>query len=385
MRTRMIFVSTAQRRLEISKRFKIPPNDMEMGAYLFHLQFSTVDEAKAFFRDFSHLSPFFNFLLSAPSEQLIKIIPYNVLFKELKSINVEGEGQAFIAEVVNYFTSPKRKWRKFKHIFPNNNDLPKIMGILNVTPDSFSDGGKYLSKEKAVEHALKMEAEGADIIDIGGESTRPGAKEVKLDEELERVIPVIEEIRKHSTIPISIDSYKSVVAEQALKTGANIINDISGMIFDTEMKSVIERYACPVAIMHIKGRPGNMQNNPQYKDVTESVFNFLQNQYNVAKHLNDDKVIIDPGIGFGKTLQHNYKLIRDMVDFSFIDAPLLIGASRKSIIKKTLDVDASQSINGSVAVALLSIFKSANIVRVHDVLETKQAMKMVTAIENMEV
>ncbi|HJM46271.1 MAG TPA: dihydropteroate synthase [Candidatus Marinimicrobia bacterium] len=251
-----------------------------------------------------------------------------------------------------------------------------IMGILNVTPDSFSDGGMYSHLSKALSQAQSMEKNGADIIDIGGESTRPGAVPVSLEEEINRTIPVIEAIRKNSNISISIDTYKSEVAEKALLAGADIINDISGLTFDSRMIKIVKKFDVPVVLMHIKGTPRNMQTNPTYIDVIKELIIFFSFQIQKALDfgIKKEQIIIDPGIGFGKQLNDNFILIQRLKEFSELGFPILIGPSRKSFIGLTLDVPSEDRLEGTLASVSASILNGASIVRVHDVKEVKRAV-----------
>ena len=251
-----------------------------------------------------------------------------------------------------------------------------IMGILNVTPDSFSDGGKFIHLDKALSQAQYMEKNGADIIDIGGESTRPGAISVSVKEEINRTIPVIEEIRKFSNISISIDTYKSEVAEKALLAGADFINDISGFTFDSRMMEIVKKFDVPVVLMHIKGTPQDMQTNPTYIDVIKDLLEFFSFQINKALDFGIKKVqiIIDPGIGFGKQLNDNFILIRRLKEFSKLGFPILIGPSRKSFIGLTLDSPPEYRLEGTLAAVSAGILNGASIVRVHDVKEVKRTV-----------
>ena len=253
---------------------------------------------------------------------------------------------------------------------------PLIMGILNVTPDSFSDGGDFFEFGKAVDHALKMVDEGTDILDVGGESTRPGSKSISIQEEIDRTIPVIERIRKNTYIPISIDTYKSEVAEAAVKVGASIINDISGARFDPEILSVAQKYDTGLVLMHIKGTPKNMQKNPTYSDVVEEIIQNLRECVNSAVQvgIETDHIVLDPGIGFGKRWFDNYDIINRLGEFSKLNLPILIGLSRKSFLGKFLSTDPKLRLGGSLAANVLAIQNGANILRVHDVKETQQAM-----------
>jgi len=248
------------------------------------------------------------------------------------------------------------------------------MGVLNVTPDSFSDGGQFLDAKSAVFHALRMAEQGADIIDIGGESTRPGSDPVSINDELARVIPVIESIRGESTIPISIDTYKSIIARAAIAAGANIINDISGLNFDPEMVNIVRDHRVPIVIMHIKGTPKNMQIDPQYDDLIQEVIDYFQKQIDFCRNngVPKSKIILDPGIGFGKRLNDNFILIRELKRFTELGYPVLIGPSRKSFIGLTLDLPVEQRFEGTAAAITAGIMNGARIIRVHDVLEMKR-------------
>lgn len=258
------------------------------------------------------------------------------------------------------------------------------MGILNVTPDSFSDGGKYFSHkiniEKIVEDAVQMEKDGADFIDVGGESTRPGADEVSLDEELSRVIPAIEAIKKKVSIPISIDTYKSDVAVEALKAGAEIVNDISGFRFDSQMANVTANHSATCILMHIKGLPKNMQLNPVYSDVVEEVKDYLFESIIIAEEARVKQIIIDPGIGFGKNLNHNLTLINNIKEFRKTGYPVLLGLSNKRFIDNISPVGIEERLEGTIAANVISIMNGANILRVHNVLSSKKAATVADAI-----
>ncbi|MFZ2322902.1 MAG: dihydropteroate synthase [Ignavibacteriaceae bacterium] len=262
-----------------------------------------------------------------------------------------------------------------------NFDKPRIMGILNATPDSFSDGGKYLSLDSAVDHALEMINDGADIIDVGGESTRPGSDQVTIEEELNRTIPLIKKIKSlRKDILISIDTTKSEVAEQALDNGATIINDISGLTFDERMIDVAKRYNSAVVIMHIKGNPKTMQQNPFYDDVVKEVYDYLEFQCNKAINNGVNKIIIDPGIGFGKRIDDNFKLISELDKFKSIGYPIMMGLSRKSFIGKTLNLDTDERDVATVILEAISVLKSAKIIRTHNVKYCNQMVKLVNKI-----
>jgi dihydropteroate synthase len=258
-----------------------------------------------------------------------------------------------------------------------------IMGILNVTPDSFSDGGLYLDRDKAVTRALRMEDEGADIIDVGGESTRPGSEAVPVDEEIKRVVPVIEEVAKRVKVPISIDTYKSRVAELAIQAGASIVNDISGLRFDRRMPDVVARHGVAVVIMHIKGTPKDMQQNPTYTALIPEIIEYLRGGIMIARRAGvaEERIIIDPGIGFGKTVEHNLEIIRRLDEFTGLEKPILIGPSRKSFIGTTLGgLPVTERLEGTAAAVAIGIFNGANIVRVHDVREMARVARMADAI-----
>lgn len=263
-------------------------------------------------------------------------------------------------------------------------DRPRVMGILNVTPDSFSDGGKFYDTQLAIEHGLKLLSEGADILDIGGESTRPGAKPVSVEEELKRVIPVIEGIKKEAPDAlISIDSYKSEVAEQAIKAGARMVNDISGLRFDHRMVEVVSRYQVPVVIMHIKGTPKDMQDNPQYEDLISEIRQYFLQQikFAVEHGISQDRIIIDPGIGFGKKLEHNYEILAHLEEFKELGYPILVGPSRKSFIGNILNLPPQERLWGTAAAVTAAILKGAEIIRVHDVKEMLQVIKIAECIK----
>jgi dihydropteroate synthase len=260
-------------------------------------------------------------------------------------------------------------------------NYPRIMGILNVTPDSFSDGGKYFSVDTAVDKALQMIDEGADIIDVGGESTRPGSDPVSVEEELDRTIPVIKKLTSlRKDLIVSIDTTKSKIAYQALDNGASIINDISGLTFDPDMISVAKNFDSGIIIMHIKGNPKTMQQNPSYENVLSEVKEFLSNQIKKAEDSGISKIIIDPGIGFGKRVEDNFNLIRNLDSFLSLGYPILIGLSRKSFIGKTLDLDINQREIPTVILEAISLIKSARIIRTHNVNYCRQMVKLVSNI-----
>jgi dihydropteroate synthase len=256
-----------------------------------------------------------------------------------------------------------------------------LMGVLNVTPDSFSDGGQFLETTKAVERGLQMAEEGADIIDVGGESTRPGSDPVTEEQEIARVAPVIEQLGRALKIPLSIDTWKARVAEAALSAGASIVNDISGMTFDPQMMHVAREHDATVILMHMKGTPRTMQQNPRYENVIREVYEFLSIQVNKAKELGMRQIIVDPGIGFGKTLEHNLDLMKGLQTFGLLGCPVLVGPSRKSFIGKLLDLPVEERIEGTAAAVTACILHGANIVRVHDVKQMKRVACVADALK----
>ena len=256
---------------------------------------------------------------------------------------------------------------------------PRIMGILNVTPDSFSDGGKFVDPKVAIDHAATMATQGADIIDIGGESTRPGATEVSIAEEIERIAPVIKAVCAAIDTPISIDTRKSSVAKAAVETGAQIVNDVSGLTFDPTLAEYCASSQVPICIMHTQGTPDVMQDNPSYEDVVLDVYDFLQTQMTIliAAGVPKNNIIVDPGIGFGKTLQHNLALLNRISLFHSLGVPVLLGASRKGMIRTIAGAEAAQDrMPGSVAIALNAVSQGVQLFRVHDVAETRQAFDL---------
>ena len=251
------------------------------------------------------------------------------------------------------------------------------MGILNVTPDSFSDGGLYNRRNSAVKFALEMLDDGADIIDIGGESSRPGSERVEENEEIERVLPVVQEILNNRPEAIlSVDTTKSKVAFEALSAGAVMINDISALRFDPEMVNVIKQFNSAVALMHMKGKPKNMQENPYYENVIEEVYKFLAERSSFAAENGINKIFIDPGIGFGKREEDNFNLIRRLEDFKSLSYPIMIGLSRKSFIGKTLDLEVDKRDEATMALNTLAISRGAIIIRTHNVKLGVQSCKL---------
>jgi dihydropteroate synthase len=274
-----------------------------------------------------------------------------------------------------------------KHLTIGNQrfDLSRsiVMGILNTTPDSFSDGGRFDLVETAVEHALRMQREGADIIDIGGESTRPGAQAVTVDEELERVIPVIRALRKQTTIPISIDTSKPEVMQAAVAEGANMVNDVNALQANGAIRTCVE-LGVPVCLMHMQGQPRTMQQDPRYDDVLSDVASFLRQRSRacIDAGIERDRIMIDPGFGFGKTLRHNLELLNGLEVISGLELPVLVGLSRKSMLGAIIDKPVDQRVYASVAAAVIARSKGAQLFRVHDVLPTRDALALCDALNN---
>lgn len=258
---------------------------------------------------------------------------------------------------------------------------PLVMGILNITPDSFYDGGKNNSIEEALIKAEQVIADGADIIDIGGYSTRPGAADISEQEELNRVIPVIENIiQKFPDAIISIDTFRSIVAEKAIRSGAAIINDISAGNLDDKMFDTVADLQVPYILMHMKGTPQTMQQNPNYENVVKEVFRFFTEKLTVLKQKGISDIIIDPGFGFGKTVEHNFELLRSLSFFENLGHPILTGVSRKSLITKTLNINTANALNGTTALNTIALLNGANILRVHDVKEAKEVVKLISTL-----
>jgi len=257
-----------------------------------------------------------------------------------------------------------------------------VMGIVNVTPDSFADGGRYLDSEKAIAHGIALASQGADIIDIGGESTRPGARPVSAGEEMGRVLPVIRGLRRTLSIPISIDTTKADVARAAVDEGADMVNDISALRFDPAMAALVAAAKLPVVLMHMLGTPQTMQQSPRYQDVVEEVKEFLRRRIRFALEagVSAERIIIDPGIGFGKNLDHNLALLRGLPSLASLGQPLLVGPSRKTFVGKLLDAGPEERLEGSLAAAVAAVLAGANIIRTHDVKESRRAIRIADAL-----
>ena len=272
------------------------------------------------------------------------------------------------------------------HNNDKRNSKTLIMGILNVTPDSFHDGGKYNTIKQALIHTEQMISEGADIIDVGGESTRPGSNSISEKEELRRVIPIIEAINKNFEIPVSIDTTKSMVARQALDSGATIVNDISGLSFDPALADIVSKYEAQIILCHTSSRPVDMQKKTLYKNIVEDIYNYLQNSIKISEDCGilSDNISIDPGFGFGKTANHNLLLLKSLSKFKKLDKKVVIGTSMKSFIGKILQSDdIEQRILGTFATIVISILNGADIVRVHDVKKMKVAVQIADSVRNV--
>ncbi|NOX19599.1 MAG: dihydropteroate synthase [Chlorobi bacterium] len=255
------------------------------------------------------------------------------------------------------------------------------MGVLNVTPDSFSDGGKYYELDSAVQRGIELLKDGADIIDVGGESTRPGAEEVPVNEELKRVLPVIEALLKiEPDAIISIDTTKSIVAEEALKTGAKIINDIGAFEFDKKILTVAAEFNAPYILMHMKGTPRTMQNSPEYSDVVSEIIEFLSAKTEEAKKRGVENVIVDPGIGFGKSVENNFEILRRLSEFKSLNYPILIGLSRKSFIGKSLNLEVENRDEPTSLLEALSVKNGASIIRTHNVKLANQTRNILSRL-----
>jgi dihydropteroate synthase len=316
-------------------------------------------------------------------EDLLALGSYGI-FKELAKeiISMGNEDLGFkISHIIQNITEYDNRTFQVSNLNYTQN-RSYVMGILNVTPDSFSDGGKYFSKEAAVNHGINLVEQGADFIDIGGESTRPGSDSISEEEELKRVIPVTELILKHkpNTI-ISVDTTKAKVAEEALKIGAKIVNDISSCS-DPKMIDVIKKYSAAVVLMHMKGNPKNMQDNPTYDDVVSEVYDYLINKCDEFRKAGIRNIFIDPGIGFGKRVTDNYELLKRLNEFKGIGYPIFVGLSRKSFIGKAFNLSVEERENPTLAAETLAIKNGAKIIRTHGVKKTLYASKINFFIEN---
>ena len=260
----------------------------------------------------------------------------------------------------------------------------RLMGIVNVTPDSFSEGGQFFDAAKALQQGLVLEKEGASILDVGGESTRPGADPVSEEEECRRVLPVIQALVKQSRAAISVDTYKSRVADLAIQAGATWVNDISALRFDPRMGEVVARHDVTVVLMHMKGTPRDMQKNPAYDDVVREVYAFFEERIGCAvrQGIRRERLVLDPGIGFGKRLEHNLSLLRNLKEFTPLGCPILVGPSRKSFIGEILGTPVHERVEGTAGAVAAAVMNGAEIVRVHDVKAIFRVVKVVDAILN---
>ena len=263
-----------------------------------------------------------------------------------------------------------------------NLEQPKIMAILNVTPDSFFDGGKFNTEIKVLKQVEKFINEGADIIDIGGYSSRPGAKNISIETELKRVISNIKLIRKEfPEIFISIDTFRSEVARESYFSGADIINDISGGNLDTEMLKTVGDLGAPYILMHMRGNPQNMSLKTNYKNITQEILDYLSNGIELAKENGINDIIIDPGFGFAKNIKQNFTLLNNLKDFKVLNYPILVGISRKSMIYKTLNIEVQEALNGTTVLHTVALLKGANIIRTHDVKELMECIKLIDELD----
>lgn len=260
---------------------------------------------------------------------------------------------------------------------------PLVMGIVNVTADSFYDGGRYATPDRAVAHAIELVEQGADILDVGGESTRPGAAPVEEDEEIRRIIPVVTELARRVAVPISVDTTKAVVAERALDAGAAIINDVSAMRFDARMAGVVARFGAGVVLMHMQGTPQTMQVAPCYRDVVQEIVRFLEERMTAALEagLAKSQIVLDPGIGFGKLLEHNLDILNHLSTFAMLNRPLLVGLSRKAFIGQIVDRPVDRREWGTAAAVALAVDRGAQILRVHDVAMMADVVKVASALK----
>ena len=265
------------------------------------------------------------------------------------------------------------------------NNKPALMGVLNVTPDSFSDGGLYNTHQKAINRVDEMIAQGADIIDIGGESTRPGAEPVSEKEESARVIPVIKEIVRKFNIPISIDTRKTEVAKKALDAGAHIVNNVEGLKNNEILGKIVARYDVPIILMHMRGNPKTMQKDIKYRSVVSDIIEELKNSITLARDagIREDNILVDPGIGFGKTTEDNLKIINRINEFKILGKPVVLGPSRKSFIGNVLNLDVKERLEGTLATVAYAVLKDINIIRVHDVIQARRVIDMIKAIKDV--
>ncbi|RPI18889.1 MAG: dihydropteroate synthase [Ignavibacteriae bacterium] len=272
---------------------------------------------------------------------------------------------------------------KFGSLVYDLSSRTHVMGILNITPDSFFDGGNFMDTGKAIAHGIQMAEDGADFIDIGGMSTRPGSEEIPVEEELNRIIPVIKTLRKEVKVPLSVDTYRSEVAEEAMKNGALIINDISAFTYDENMAHIAAKYKATCILMHTKGMPRTMQDNPQYENLMAEILAFLEKAVWKANVEGIEQMIIDPGIGFGKTIEHNLLVIKNIYELKRLDCPVMIGVSRKSTIGALTGADVNDRLEGTIALNTIALLNGINIIRVHDAKENVRAAKIIDAYKKL--
>jgi len=380
MKIRVISLRSPNRRLQMAQWLEISPDVFTTLPFLIKLSELTEQQ----YRDVKITTALRLWTRTTAEGEIIYLTPQNpeelqVLSNSLQPVDIHWQR---MASAYNEYFSGKNtvwEWKDHKLDFANG---PFIMGILNTTPDSFSDGGKFLEIGKAVDHALQMAEDGADIIDIGGESTRPGSKPVSVDEEQDRILPVIEKLRTYSNVLISVDTYKSAVAGSAIEAGADIVNDISAGLFDPAMSEIVIDAQVPYIIMHIKGTPRDMQQNPVYRDATDEIYTFFEQRIMELTAAGHSKIMIDPGIGFGKRLQDNLELIRNLDEFRFLGFPVLIGTSRKSFIGQLLNKNVEDRLAGTLSSVSYAIENGADIIRVHDVKQVRDLLTIRNAIDN---
>jgi len=272
-----------------------------------------------------------------------------------------------------------------KSIYLNSN--VELMGIINITPDSFYDGGNYLDRDSALDRVQELVENGASIIDIGGESSRPNSDPVHINEEIKRILPVLKSMKGKFSVPVSVDTYKSEVASVALSEGADIINDISALRFDPKLPGVISDYDAGVILMHMKGTPKNMQDHPEYVNVIDEISSFLSEraEFATSSGISRDSIMIDPGIGFGKTLKHNLSILKGIDQFKQLGYPVLIGPSRKSFIGELTNKSVEERLFGTAGVVAYCTLKGVNVIRVHDVPQMKDVVNLTHSIEKAEL
>lgn len=326
--------------------------------------------------------------VASPKSDVLIMGNVNQIKRLIKKLRIQPFGLKEVAEELqiilkNYEASNANRFIRCRDKMLPLGSSTLIMGILNATPDSFSDGGLFLSPEKAIAHAKKMVADGANIIDVGGESTRPGSESIGIDEELNRTIPIIEKLKSELDTVISVDTYKPEVAKVALEAGAHMINDITGLNADSRLAELISQYQAAAVLMHIKGRPKEMQVKPHYESLISEVIAYLRKSIQLAEKagIGSGQIIIDPGIGFGKTREHNLEILKNLISLKSLGKPILVGTSRKSFIGKTLDLPVDDRLEGTTATVAISIANGADIVRVHDVKAIKRVAQMTDAIK----